>query len=402
MYRTGDLKLIQELNQTIIFKTIRKYGPISRSEIAKKNKISPTTVTAAVRKLLQQGLVCENGVGLSSGGRKPILIQFSPNSRFVIAVVITNSSIKIAEMNLKAEVHREKIFHIHNITGQLVIDSLLQYIDQFLNQYSDLANCIGISIISPGIIDVAKGIIYENTKLKFKNIHLKKIIEEKYKLRTWLENDTNAIVLAERIFGSYTKFKNIVYITIADGVGAGIIFNGAVLRGSNGGAGEFGHTSVDKNGVQCDCGNKGCLENYVSWPVIYSKILSSITSGKHTIMLELAKGDINQISPFVLHAALKGGDKLAKDIMEETAEYLAIGITNIVNLLNPDIIILGGKVAYNNDYLISRVRELVFDQALDILTNKLEIYPTSLGKNFKLIAAVAIALQDIFHFSLSI
>jgi len=401
MQKTGNLKLIQELNRSIILKTIRHYGPISRSEIAKRNKISPTTVTAAVRKLLQQGLVSEDGVGVSTGGRKPVLVRFSSDSKFIIAVAITNSSIKIAEMNLEAKVRRQKIFPVYNLTGDLVIDYLLKSIGQFLEEYSDLTKYIGISIISPGIIDVDKGIIYENTKLKLKNIPLKEMVEKQFKLKTWLENDANAIALAEKRFGAYRKFKNLIYITISDGVGAGIIVNGSIFRGRRGGAGEVGHTSIDRNGIPCDCGNTGCLENYVSWPAICSKVLSYVAQGKHTIMSELVKGDISRITPSIFRDALKKDDQLAKEIMKDTAAYLTTGIINLVNLLNPDIIILGGKVAYDNHFLLSQVKKLVFKQALTVLTDKLEICSTSLRDDFRMIAAATISLQEIFHFSIS-
>lgn len=401
MQRTGDLKLIQELNRSIILRTIRHYGPISRSEIAKKNKISPTTVTAAVKELIRQGLVYEDGVGVSTGGRKPVLVRFSSDSKFIIAVAITNSSIKIAEMNLEAKVRRQKVFPVYNLTGKLVIDYLLKSVGQFLKEYSDLTKCIGISIISPGIIDVEKGIIYENTKLKLKNIPLKEMVEKQFKLKTWLENDANAIALAEKRFGAYRKFKNLIYITIADGVGAGIIVNGSIFRGCRGGAGEVGHTSIDRNGIPCDCGNTGCLENYVSWPAICSKVLSSVAQGKSTMMSELVKGDISQITPSIFRDALKKNDQLAKEIMKDTAAYLATGMVNLVNLLNPDIIILGGKVAYDNQFLLSQVKKLVFQKALNILTDKLEICPTSLEKDFRIIAAATIPLQEIFHFSIS-
>jgi N-acetylglucosamine repressor len=401
MQRTGDLKLIQELNRSIILRTIRHYGPISRSEIAKKNKISPTTVTAAVKELIRQGLVYEDGVGVSTGGRKPVLVRFSSDSKFIIAVAITNSSIKIAEMNLEAKVRKQKIFPVYNLTGKLVIDYLLKSIGQFLEEYSDLTKCIGISIISPGIINVDKGIIYENTKLKLKNIPLKEMVEKQFKLKTWLENDANAIALAEKRFGAYRKFKNLIYITIGDGVGAGIIVNGSIFRGCRGGAGEVGHTSIDRNGIPCDCGNTGCLENYVSWPAICSKVLSSVAQGKPTMMSELVKGDINRVTPSIFRDALKKNDQLAKEIMKDTAAYLATGMVNLVNLLNPDIIILGGKVAYDNHFLLSQVKKLVFKQALTILTNKLEICPTSLRDDFRMIAAATIPLQEIFHFSIS-
>jgi len=401
MQRTGDLKLIQELNRSIILRTIRNYGPISRSEIAKKNKISSTTVTAAVRELIQQGLVYEDGVGKSSGGRKPILIKFFSDSKFIITVAITNSYILIAETNLEAKVQRKEKFPVNNLTGELFIDYLIKSVNQFLKAYPDLTKCIGISITSPGIIDVNKAVICENTKLKLKNIPLKEMMKKQFKLKIWLENDTNAIVLAEKRFGEYRKFKNLIYITIDDGVGAGIVVNGHIFRGCSGGTGEFGHTTIDRNGIRCDCGNRGCLENYVNWPAIYSKVLSSIEQGKHTMMLELVKGDINKITPSIFRSALKKNDQLAKEIITDTAAYLATGIVNLVNLLNPDIIILGGKVAYDNHFLISQVKKLVFQQALTNLTDRLEICPISLGKDFRIIASAAIPLQEIFHFSVS-
>ena len=401
MQRTGDLKLIQELNRSIVLKTIQNYGPISRSEIAKKYKISSTTVTAAVRELIQQGLVYEDGIGKSSGGRKPILIKFFSDSKFIIAVANTNSSIIIAETNLEAKIRRQKKFPVNNLTGKLFIDYLIKSVNQFLKAYPDLTKCIGISITSPGIIDVNKAVICENTKLKLKNIPLKEMMEKQFKLKIWLENDANAIVLAEKRFGEYRKFKNLIYITIDDGVGAGIVVNEHIFRGCSGGTGEFGHTTIDRNGILCDCGNRGCLENYVNWPAIYSKVLSSIEQGKHTMMLELAKGDINRITPSIFRSALEKNDQLAKEIITDTAAYLATGIVNLVNLLNPDIIILGGKVAYDNHFLISQVKKLVFQQALTNLTNKLEICPISLGKDFRIIASAAIPLQEIFHFSVS-
>jgi predicted NBD/HSP70 family sugar kinase len=399
MQKTGNLQLIQELNMSIILKTIRHHGPISRSEIARKNKISPTTVTAAVRRLLWKGLVYEDGVGGSSGGRKPVLLRFSLESRFIIGVAISNNAIIIADMDLAANPRKQESFSIHNLTGESFIDYFLKSIGHFLEKYSDLSKCVGISIISPGTIDIDSGIIYKNTKLKLENLHLKEIVEKRFSLKTWLENDANAIALAEKQFGAYKKYNNLVYITIGDGVGAGIIVNGSIFRGCSGVAGEFGHITIDINGIDCDCGNRGCLENYVNWSTIYTKVLSSVANGKDTLMLEFTKGNINQVTHSIFRKALKEDDKLAKAIMEETAGYLAAGIVSLVNLINPDIIILGGKVAYDNYFLLSRVKELVFKRALDSLADKLKICPTSLGEDFRITAAASIPLQEMFQIS---
>ena len=400
MKNTGNQKLLQDLNRNIVLRTIRHNGPISRTEIAKKNGLSPTTVSSAVKEFLRLGLVNEDSVGESNGGRKPILIRFSPENLFVIGVAITNHEIMVSKMDLETNIIKQKTFEINDLYGKLLIDYLLKVIDSFLEEFFDLKKCIGISIICPGIIDVKNGIICENTSLKLKNINLKNMLSNRFEQKNiWIENDANAIALAEKQYGAYKKYNNLVYITIGDGVGAGIIINGSIYRGHDGGVGEFGHTSIDINGILCDCGNRGCLENYINWTAIYSRILSSIQKGKDTIMLELTNGNINKITHSIFRKALSKGDQIAREIMEEMAIYLSAGIVNIVNLLNPEIIILGGKIAYDNRFLISRLNQLVRKQALGILTKKLEICPSSLGDDFRMTAAATIPLQEKFYFS---
>jgi N-acetylglucosamine repressor len=184
-------------------------------------------------------------------------------------------------------------------------------------------------------------------------------------------------------------------------LGAGIILNGSIVRGGRGGAGEFGHTSVERAGIRCECGNIGCLENYVSWPAIYSRILSSIQRGRETAIMDLVEGDITRISSQVFIDALNLNDPLAMNITKEIASYLAAGMVNLVNLFNPDVIILGGDIAYNNDLLIESVNRYVSRHALHSLVDELKICPTSLGENAKLVGAASVLLQDVFRFKLS-
>lgn len=399
--RTGDLKLIQELNRSIIFETIRKYGPISRSEIAKKNHISPTTVTSAVNELIRSGFVQEGKPGASRGGRKPILVHFSPNSRFIIGVSITNSMVAIGKLNLQMEVCSKQTFSVGSYKGEALIDYLLDLIDRFLQTVSDLDKCIGISIVTPGIVDYESGIIRYNSHLMLKDVPLKERVEARCNLNVWMDNDSNAVALAEKEIGDYNEFENIFYIIIGDGVGAGIVLSGKVFRGYHGGAAEFGHTIVERGGIRCECGNKGCLEKYVGWPAIYSRIISSIAGNSYTNMTDMVDGELSDISPSVFLKALEGKDRLALNIMEDTASYLSTGIINIVNLFNPDLILLGGEVARENHFLMERVNELVAEQALKTNMNGLKICSSSLGKDFELISAANLVLHDQFQFSLS-
>lgn len=399
--RTGDLKLIQELNRSIVFDTIRKYGPISRSEIAKRNKISPTTVTSAVNELLKGGWVYEGEQGASSGGRKPILLHFSPDSHFIIGVSITNSSLFIGKLNIEAKLCEHRSYEVDGKKGAALIDDLLDQIESFLQAQSDLEKCIGISIVTPGIVDYESGVIRYNSKLMLIDVPLKEMVEKRLGVKTWLDNDTNAIALAEKEIGRYDDSENLLYIMIGEGVGAGIVLNGKVFRGNQGGAGEFGHTTVERGGIRCECGNKGCIENYVSWPALYSRIITSVTRKQQTEMIEMTSGNLDQITPEILLKASRNRDRLAVDILEDTASFLSTGIINIVNLFNPDLIILGGEVARNNDFLVSKVKEIVINQALKTNTDALEVDGSSLGEHFDLIAAANIVLHEQFAFSLS-
>jgi N-acetylglucosamine repressor len=400
MRKTGDLKLIQELNRSIILETIRISAPISRSEIARKNSLSPTTVTSAVNDLIREGFVKVEGTGQSKGGRKPILLRFSPNNHFLIGVSISNTAITVAEMNLESVITRTEVYHFNSIYGRGVTDYIIASIGRYLGHYSDLTNCIGISIISSGIVDAVSGVIRYNSQLRLQDVPLKELVEKEFSLKTLLDNDTNAMAIAEKQHATENnRIQNLIYVMIGDGVGAGIIVNGTIFRGHHGGAGEFGHTIVDRGGIRCDCGNRGCLERYVSWPAIYSRIVTAITEGKGTKVFDLADRDLANISPSVFRVALEQGDDLLAEIIDDLASYLSVGLVNLINLFNPKVIVIGGDMLHNNEDFLKKLNHNISNSALDTLTNGLEIRPTSLGEDFKLIGAASVLLHEVFDFS---
>ncbi|MFB5195985.1 ROK family transcriptional regulator [Neobacillus sp. KR4-4] len=401
MRRTGDLKLMQELNRSIILDTIRKHGPISRSDIAKLINISPTTVTSAVNELINEGVVREDGIGTSNGGRKPVLLRFDPNTKYIIGVSISNSFIKISEMNLEGNILRKEIHSTNYQQGEEIINLTLTIIQQFLHSMENLEDCEGISIITPGIVDARRGIISYNTKLKLYDIPLKEMVEQRFGLPTYLDNDTNAFVLAENYFGSFGQYKDLVYITIGDGVGSGIMLNGKIIRGYKGSSGELGHTSIVKGGQKCECGNEGCLENYVNWPAIYSKIVTALMSrGKETMIKDLVGEDLNRITPAVFVQALKEGDPLCLQILDEIVSHLGSGIINTIHLLNPEVIILSGEIVQESDLFVDLLKSCISKKVIPILKEEVNIQPTSLGAEFEMLGAAAIILQEKYQFTI--
>ncbi|WP_152658423.1 ROK family transcriptional regulator [Oceanobacillus sp. CFH 90083] len=402
MKRTGDLKLIQELNRSIILETIRKYGPISRSEIAKKNDLSPTTVTSAVTELINEGYVVEGGTGTSSGGRKPILLNFSPDNHYLIGVSISYSKITIADMNLEAEITMKRIYPTKGYTGTTLINYLLRLLEDFYAaQQDDGRQCIGISLIIQGIVDSKKGVVHYNPVLLLEDVYLRDSVEEHFNLPTWLDNDTNAYVLAEKNFGNFQDVENLIYITIGEGVGSGVIVNNTISRGESGGAGEFGHTSIDYQGELCSCGNKGCIENYISWPATSKRIMKEIETGKETILTTFLTNDKLFITPSEFVEAVNAGDSLAVAMNDDIAEYLSAGVVNLVHLFNPEVIILGGDVTNQNQLLINALQNKIKKKTLKPLYQDVNITTSSLGKEFEMVGAASVLLQDKFQFKLT-
>jgi N-acetylglucosamine repressor len=397
MRKTGGLKLMQEINQFIVLETIRNHGPISRSDVAKKVNLSPTTVTSAVNELLENGLVVIKGTGKSNGGRKPVFVQFAPDSKYLICVSITNTEIIIGTANLEAEVKSKKVYPIRLRTEKQVIDYTLSCIEEYISNIDNLSMYMGISVITPGIVDSKRGFIRMNAKLGLQDIALKDLIEERFSLRTWIDNDANAIALAEMKYGLHGDKKNLIYIQLGEGLGSGIVLQESIFRGTHGGAGEFGHISIDREGILCECGNIGCLENYVSWPAVYSKILSSINKGKQTMLLDDCRGDVTSITQETFFNALEKRDELALEIAEETAGYLANGIVTLVNLFNPDVILIGWETIKSDSYFMNIIREKVKKYAFNIFTDGLQIQTTTLGIDYQLKGAASIALQEIFE-----
>ncbi|GGC84148.1 serine/threonine protein kinase [Thalassobacillus devorans] len=396
MKKTGGLKLMQEINQYIILKTIRERGPISRSEIAKQNKLSPTTVTSAVNELLEEGMVTVGGVGESSGGRKPVYLQFAPDSKFILGVSITNSSIIIGKLNMEADVKDKEVYADDFQSHPDVIGYTLDRIGDYLDSCEDLSLCLGVSIITPGIIDAKKGIIRNNAKMHLENIALKEMVEERFRLKAWIDNDANSIALAENKYGHYGAKRNLIYIQMGDGIGSGIVIEDQIFRGSHGGAGEFGHITIDNNGILCECGNRGCLENYVNWPSIQESIKGHLEKGTPTRMMD-GHQKLEEVSQGDFLKALQDEDELALSVIEETIEYMANGLVTLVNLFNPEVILIGWGPITSDSYFINRLREKVKELAFDIFIDGLEIQATTLGGDFQLKGAASVALEEIFE-----
>jgi glucokinase len=244
-------------------------------------------------------------------------------------------------------------------------------------------------------LDTKTGIVYSPPNLPgWDALPLKAIIEAEFHIPTIIENDANAGALAEWRFGGGRGYNYVLYMTMSTGIGGGIVVNGQVYHGANDSAGEVGHQILLPNGPICGCGKRGCLEALCSGPAIARRAQAAIREQPQTLLLALADGHIERVrSEHVLEAA-RSGDPLAISIMEETAYYMGWGIANLVNVLNPEIVLIGTIAVAAGDLLLNPIRRTVAEMAMQRPAEAVQIMPAQLGDSVGDLAAISLVIGN--------
>jgi len=256
-----------------------------------------------------------------------------------------------------------------------------------------LDDIIGIGIGAPGPLDTKRGVINFAPNLPgWRDVPLKKILEVEFSMKVVLENDANAAAWGERCFGIGRGVDNLVCFTLGTGIGGGIIIDSKIYHGSNYGAAELGHMTVNKDGPRCNCGNYGCLEAYSSATGIKNRIKSRIKEGIKSDFLNFDSDDelLDSIRLKSIFETARKGDKLTKDIVEEAISYLGIAIANITNILNPEMVVLVGGITNEGDKLLIPLKEEVKKRAFYSNYKSLKIVIGELGGNAGVLGAAAL------------
>jgi len=254
-------------------------------------------------------------------------------------------------------------------------------------------NIDGIGIGTPGIVD-NNGVVYESPNLPdWHNLNLKEIFEKKFNKKVVVENDANSIAWGEFLFGAGRGTSTIVCLTLGTGLGGGVVINGRLLRGACYSAAEIGHMPVNYKGRKCGCGSTGCIEAYVGRDYIVKSIVRKIKKGRKTIVSEMVDNNLLKITPKIISEAYQKQDKLAEETWIEMATALGAFLAGIVNLLNPDRIILAGGIAQAGEILFETVRKTIRQRAMDVLAKSVEIVPAGLGVDAGIISGASLVFQ---------
>ncbi|WP_142828160.1 ROK family transcriptional regulator [Planococcus soli] len=376
--RQGTFKWMKSMNKSIILNKIRKDGPISRAQIARETNLTPPTVSSNVKELIEEKIVEESDIGQSQGGRKPTMLMINNQAFSIIGVDAGPESIECIVADLAGNVlKRSKTKLQLPITNEEFIAALNSTIKKVLETDKQV---VGIGVAMHGVVEVETGTSLYAPNLGLSNIPIKQQLEQAFGMEVKVENDARAMALGEYWFGDHGELESMLAVNIGSGVGAGLIIEGKLYHGASDIAGEIGHMTIDLHGETCECGNQGCLQTFVTGPAIARK-----APGNHLLTAEN-----------VFEQAISGNEEFAA-ILKESGRAMGVGLTNLIHIVNPEKIVLGGGVSKAEKFILPAIRETIRTSALTPAASQTTVEVSKLGDDATLIGAITLLLVDIFE-----
>ncbi len=308
-----------------------------------------------------------------------------------IGIDVGGTNVKIALVDEKGKIIYSNSVPTYAKMGyEYTVNNIKQAIRDLMKETNTTEkNIEGIGFDFPGQVDCKTGVVKLAPNIPgWVNVPIAQMIEEEFHIPTRIDNDVRCAALGELKFGAGKGCENFVCITVGTGIGSGLVINGKVVRGASNAAGEIGHIKLQMtNGPICGCGDTGCLEAFASGPSIVAMAQDYIKGGKSTKFREMAAAEGGEITPYMVAKAAEEGDPVAKRIFEIVGEYIGIGLTSVINLLNPEKVIIGGGVAEAGELLLEPIRRTVKERAMVVAGEAVEIVPAQLGNSAGVIGA---------------
>lgn len=368
---------IRDINKQIVLNYVRARAPISRAEIARETLLQRSTVSAIVGDLQQAGMIEEIGAGESTGGRKPTMLKLKAGTPVAIGIDVSPRMTTVALADLAGNVLEMEKFPTFSDIGYMNTQ-ILAKVESFVTEHPDAELEVGISI--PGIADPDSGEILYIPYFRWSGWDIGEQITSKFGLAVTLENDANAVALAELWFGDeeIRRTRNFILVLVGEGIGTGIIINGEIYRGEHGAAGEFGHMFIGNHApVACSCGRHDCWEAYASEKAIVERYNKSEIDIEHLISLA------------------QNGERQAIESLKKSAKYLGIGISNLTVGFSPQAIVVSGCIA-NAWHLIEDEIQAAVQRSIRHELSRTMIVPSALGDEPTILGAISLVLARKF------
>lgn len=375
--------MLKSINKSSLLQIIREDSPISRATLSKQTKLTRATVSALVEELVNEHLVVEMGIGESNGGRKPMLLEMNREAGFVFGIDLRATEILFIVSNLCGEKVKKTLYSYEDEknqqnTLQQVIEIIKLEIDKL--PISPLG-VVGVGIGIHGFVDFPTSRILFVPYFGWKNAEWKKNLENQFNIPVFIENEANLAALGELETGTTPRYSDLIYLSIGAGIGAGMILGGNIFRGIQGYAGEVGHTTIERDGKLCSCGNRGCWEMYASERALVESLGLSYKPAVTDVMINL----------------LEKEDTKALNAVEETARSLGIGIGNMVHTFNPQLVVIGNQMGKYNRWLQPYMEEMINTRFSLVQKDSVEIRYSVLEDEACALGAVHLAIRNLMQ-----
>ncbi len=389
--------------QTVLL-TLLQYGAVPRVRLARHTGLSTTTVSNLVAELLTQGVVAELGHeqdGERRAGRPRTLLQLVPDARFAAAIHVDVDHLRVGVCNLVGEIKGWRVMRPDpGAPAEQVLADACTLLEEVIGETCpDRTRLVGLGAGASGLVDPIRGLNRLAPNLGWHDLPLREMLSERLKLPVCVDNNVRGMALAESMFGAGRGISTLAFVYSHVGVGAGFIVDGQVYRGGQAGAGEIGHTtSVPDGGLTCRCGNTGCLETLVSEPAIMRAARGMASRDPDSLLARLIdRSDAGTAPVTAVFQAARGGDRMAHAILLGVAHHTGTALANLVNLINPELIILGGLFADGQDLLLPHITETMRRRSFAGLGERVQVCPTSFGPHAGLVGAAVLALDAFFY-----
>lgn len=389
---------IKSFNKHAAVDLIRFAGKgISRSDIAEELGLTRAGVTIIVNDLLESGIILETNSRSTPSGRPPVVLELNPEYGLVAAIDMGASHLSVAVGDFSARIIQETELPFRIANGpEKCLEEVNKALEEIVKQcgitIKDLS-AVGVSVPGPVVTDA--GMVMSPPIMPgWDRFPIRDTLEKYWKISVTINNDADLGALGEWAYGAGRGEKNLAFIKVGSGIGAGLIIDKQIYVGSTGSAGEIGHLTIDKNGPLCTCGNYGCLEAFASGSAIEIQAQKLVESGKRTL---LTKSEHNKLNVSDVADAARRGDLAAQEIIKRSGTFIGIAIANLINMINPGIVIIGGGVAQVGDLLTGPIRQEVRERSLPASEHAVRITTAMLGRRSSLIGALVQAINIAIH-----
>lgn len=394
---TGSSQLAKSINKVLLLQNIRKSGAISRTELVEATGLTSGTVSNITNDLIEEGLIAVKGRAGSTGGRPQVLLEINNNARLAVGTNVGSTKVISVLTRLdgsilsRSDLPMERAWSLERQVKQIA----RSISDVFPQSEEQKRRVLGIGLGIPGLLTSGNGVSVFSPNLGWRNVPIKSLIEDQVACPVTLDNSVRVGALGERWWGTASQVSNLVALYVGTGVGAGLIINGQIYKGHNEAAGEIGHVVVSEGGARCSCGKSGCLEAVASGPAIAKRALSRIRAGEKSLLQDM-NVDESLITSEHVYQAAKKGDALSLEVLEEAAHFIGIGMSILINLFNPQVLVFNGGVSNSWDItgpaILKTAQALIFEGS----NPDIKIIRSSLGDSVGPLGAATLVIEQFF------